>query len=102
MKTNQSQFADSTCKTTLNFINTVDYNGYSGWNQYNGHYTVKENNILSMDNPVRTKRGGSRNCVLGESLYNHYSKAEKFLVEENTLILFTNDSLLITFKKIKL
>jgi len=100
--TNQNQFADSTCKTTLNFINTIDYNGYSGWNQYNGHYTVKENNKLFMDLPFRTKRMGTRNCALGEKLYDHFPKAKAFIIKADTLFLFTNDSIKITFKKINL
>jgi heat shock protein HslJ len=99
LRTNQIQLADTSCKTTLHFESDGRYKGYSGCNNYNGKYSTINISEITMDNPCRTKRGCHPPCDLGETLFGHYPKATTYLMQEDTLVLWTIDSVKITFQK---
>lgn len=97
--TNQTQLANFSCGTALRFEGNGNYNGYSGWNSYDGKYVVTDNSSLTMNNPFRTKRMGESNCKLGESLFDYFATTNKYLIKEDTLFLWTRDSVKIIFLK---
>ena len=95
---NRVNLADTTCGTTLHFDNDGKYNGYSGCNQYSGNCIIEDSQMISMDNPTRTKRGCP--CNLGESLFEYYPRTNQYRIQADTLILWTDNKIKITFKKI--
>jgi heat shock protein HslJ len=96
----KSQYADSTCRTTLNFDHGQFY-GFSGWNNFSGRYAISGKNELKMFDAVQTLMAGPPNCEFGETIGQHFTKVKSFMVKADTLIIFTNDSIKIFYNKIK-
>jgi heat shock protein HslJ len=92
------QIADTSCRSTLNFYQNGNYDGYSGCNSFSGKYSINENGNLTMNNPIATKRGCSGPCLLGEDLMGTFRKINKFILFEDSLIL-TTDSIKIVYLK---
>ena len=95
------ELADTSCRTTLHFENEEKYNGYSGCNWFYGDYFSTAKGQLTMNNPMRTKKGCIRNCDLGEELFNTFPKIINYKLNGDTLKLLTTDSIKIIYLKVK-
>ena len=91
------QEVDTTCGTTLNFDKNGEFNGFSGWNNFHGKYTVASKGKLTMDNPMRTKKAGVKDCKLGEKLFDLYPKIESYTIKSDSLYLCTADCVQMVF-----
>ncbi len=89
------------CKTTLVFHKNGDYSGFSGWNIFNGKYSVTSKGKLTMDNPNRTKKAGDKKCKLGENLFDLYPNVATYTIKSDSLYLCTTDCNQMVFVKIK-
>lgn len=90
---------DSICHMVLHFDSKGHYNGYSGWNNFHGTYTLNPNGNVLMDDPIRTKRAGRPECEAGETLYNLFSKAQYYSLHSDSLIITTSDSTQLIYLK---
>lgn len=98
---NQTQFADTSCGASLHFDSNGKYDGNSGCNEFKGEYSLKGDNGVVMNDPVRTKRGcPSQVCQLGETLFGQYTTLNKYSIKNDTLILLSN-GVKIVYKKSK-
>lgn len=97
----KTQIADMSCGTTLNFDDKGQFNGFSGWNHFNGNYSATSKGKLSMDNPLRTKKAGLIKCKMGELLFDVFPNVEKYSIDSDTLYLCTADCTQMIYVKIK-
>ncbi len=91
--------AKTDCNTSLSFDKNGQFTGYSGWNHFNGNYSVKSKGKLTMDNPMRTKKAGVSSCKLGETLYDYFQKVNKYSIVADTLYLCTSDCAQLVYVK---
>lgn len=91
------QEVDTTCGTTLKFDKNGEFNGFSGWNNFHGKYSVASKGKLTMDNPMRTKKAGVKGCKLGEMLFDLYSKVESYTIKSDSLYLCTKHCVQMVF-----
>jgi len=98
-KGTDTQFADTTCHTTLIFDQKGRYSGYSGWNTFSGKYSITSKGKLAMNNPIRTKRAGRPGCMLGETLYDYFPKVNSFSLWADTLMISTTDHIKMVYVK---
>ena len=96
------QEMDATCGATLNFEKNGQFNGFSGWNHYNGNYKLLSKGKLTMDNPMRTKKAGLIKCKLGEQLFDVFPKVESYAIKSDSLYLCTSDCVQVVFAKRKI
>lgn len=99
VETNKTQFADPTCNIYISFDSLGNYSGHSGWNNFKGNYSLKSSEDIGMTSPSRTKKGGEKKCLLGESLYPYFVKTVKFNIKKDTLILSTFDNIQLYYLK---
>jgi heat shock protein HslJ len=97
--TNRISLPDTICRITLHFANNGAYNGFSGCYHYFGSYIIEEAQKISMNNPLRPT-SDCPSCQLGESLFDSYPKTNKYSIQTDTLTLWTDNKIKITFKKI--
>ena len=100
-KNNMTRIADTTCHTSIYFDEDGKYYGYSGMNNFYGKYDITSERSLIMNIPGSTRRYGPPNCILGESLYECFPKVNRYILEEDHLVLFTIDSIRIVYRKEK-
>jgi heat shock protein HslJ len=93
------QFADTICRATLSFDGNGQYGGYSGCNAFGGKYSVNENGQLKMDIATETKRGCTHPCNFGEDVLGLFPNINMYILNADTLILITTDSIKIFYKK---
>lgn len=93
------QAIDPTCGATLIFDKSGEFNGFSGWNHYNGKYKLLRKGKLTMDDPMRTKKAGLINCKLGERLFEIYPKVVSYTIKSDSLYLCTTDCMQAVFVK---
>jgi len=92
-----TKIADDSCNASLHFDSKGQYNGFSGWNHYNGKYSVASKGKLTMDNPMRTKKAGMIKCKLGEMLFDVFPKVESYTIKSDSLYLCTADCVQVVF-----
>jgi heat shock protein HslJ len=98
---NYSKSADTTCGAMLHFDDDRQFGGFTGWNSFSGKYSIHVNNEIKMDSVVQTLMAGPPNCEFGETSCGLFNKVKIFFLEADNLMLYTNDSIKITYKKIK-
>lgn len=96
------QTIDPTCGAMLYFDKIGQFNGFSGWNHYNGNYKLLPKGKLTMDNPMRTKKAGLIQCKLGEQLFDVFPKVESYAIKSDSLYLCTSDCVQVVFAKRKI
>lgn len=83
---------------SLEFDTDSTYKG-NACNDYNGTYTCKKENAFKMRKPSSTKKFCVEMNDLEVKLFSHYPKANRYVIKEDVLYIFTNDSYRLTFKR---
>jgi heat shock protein HslJ len=99
LNTKEVQYSNPDCIINLAFDQTGDYHGFNSGNNYRGSYFATSENKLVMNSPGRTKHGDDPSCKLGQMLYDYFPKANAFVIYGDTLVLFAEDNIEISFRK---